>query len=116
MQNISLSAGLKRVCPSVRGHRFVASSCALPSEKRFASAEGLATTEAQVHARSNAQAHAHADIRTQTGTQAQATAMPAQQTIFLASVFARLAPVLALLLVLWTAIAWSIGWMGGVAG
>ncbi len=114
MQNITLSAGLKRVCPSVRGHRFVASSCALPSEKGLASAEGFALTEAQVQARSNAQAHA--DIRTQTGTQAQATAMPAQQTIFLASVFVRLAPVVALLLVLWTAIAWSIGWMGGVAG
>ncbi len=116
MQNISLSAGLKRVCPSAQGHRFVASSCALPSEKRFAPAAGFVPTEAQNQAQSRTHVHAHAETLSQTSAQAQVDSMPAQQTVFLASVFARLAPVLALLLVLWTAIAWSIGWMGGVAG
>ena len=37
-------------------------------------------------------------------------------TVFLASVLARLAPVLGLLLMLWGSIAWSAGWLRALGG
>ena len=37
-------------------------------------------------------------------------------TIFLASAVGRLGPVLAVILLLWGAIAWSAGWLGAIAG
>ncbi len=94
MQNISLSPGFKRVCPPVQASPFVASTGVL-------SADNGRNTSAQ---------------RVSATVGAPDSLVDSHQTVFLASVFGRLAPVLGLLLTLWATIAWSIGWLGGLAG
>lgn len=95
MQNISLSPGFKRVCPPVQASPFVASTGTLSVD----------------HARKTS-----AQGRVSETVGAPDSLVDSHHTVFLASVFGRLVPVLGLLLALWAAIAWSIGWLGGLAG
>ncbi|ETF03507.1 hypothetical protein W822_09800 [Advenella kashmirensis W13003] len=99
MQNVSLSPVMKRVCPTVASS-FVSHAAVLPNAADPVSASS-ARHQNQVHAVGSALS---CDMNETT------------YTVFLASVLARLAPVLGLLLMLWGSIAWSAGWLGALGG
>jgi len=97
MQNVSLSPAMKRVCPAV-ALPFVGHAPAMPTAGQPDS-----------------------NYRHRVQARAAGSALPndvhdAAFTVFLASGFARLAPVLGLLLALWGSIAWSAGWLGALGG
>jgi len=90
---------MKRVCPAVASS-FVSHAAVLPS-----AAEPVSTTSA-----------GHQNQVRAGGSTVPCDVNETTYTVFLASVFVRLAPVLGLLLVLWGGIAWSAGWLGALGG
>ena len=99
MQNVSLSPAMKRVCPAVASS-FVGHAAAVPR-----AAEPVSALSAR-----------HQNPVRAVGSTLPCDVNETTYTVFLASVFARLAPVLGLLLVLWGSIAWSAGWLGALGG
>lgn len=99
MQNVSLSPVMKRVCPAVASS-FVSHAAVL-----LGAAEPVSTSSAGLQNPVRA-----------AGSTSLCDVNETTYTVFLASVFARLAPVLGLLLTLWGSIAWSAGWLSALGG